>query len=275
MGLNNLNNKTNFSPAIEKKTLHRNLSFTATEQYKLLRANLEFTLPQDEKCHVVGVTSSTRGEGKSTTAINLSYVLAEKGSRVLLIDGDLRIPSVAKKMGIASTPGLTNLLIKKASNVDIFKTDVLDTWYVLPAGDIPPNPSELLGSARMEELLASLKQKFDYIVVDLPPVNLVSDAVAISKFISGMIVVIREEYTEKKELTHCMRQLSLSNVNVLGCVMNETDSGRSYYGKYKKYSYYYQSERKDDKSTKAGAEETDSSKVDKAKSKKDNKRKRK
>ena len=275
MGLNNLNNKTNFSPAIEKKTLHRNLSFTATEQYKLLRANLEFTLPQDEKCHVVGVTSSTRGEGKSTTAINLSYVLAEKGSRVLLIDGDLRIPSVAKKMGIASTPGLTNLLIKKGSNVDIFKTDVLDTWYVLPAGDIPPNPSELLGSARMEELLASLKQKFDYIVVDLPPVNLVSDAVAISKFISGMIVVIREEYTEKKELTHCMRQLSLSNVNVLGCVMNETDSGRSYYGKYKKYSYYYQSERKDDKSTKAGAEKTASSKVDKAKSKKDNKRKRK
>lgn len=274
MGLNNLNNKTNFSPATEKKTLHRNLSFTATEQYKLLRANLEFTLPQDEKCHVVGVTSSTRGEGKSTTAINLSYVLAEKGSRVLLIDGDLRIPSVAKKMGIASTPGLTNLLIKKASNVDIFKTDVLDTWYVLPAGDIPPNPSELLGSARMEELLASLKQKFDYIVVDLPPVNLVSDAVAISKFISGMIVVIREEYTEKKELTHCMRQLSLSNVNVLGCVMNETDSGRSYYGKYKKYSYY-QSKSKDDKSTKAGAEKTASSKVGKAKSKKDNKRKRK
>ena len=275
MGLNNLNNKTNFSPAIEKKTLHRNLSFTATEQYKLLRANLEFTLPQDEKCHVVGVTSSTRGEGKSTTAINLSYVLAEKGSRVLLIDGDLRIPSVAKKMGIASTPGLTNLLIKKASNVDIFKTDVLDTWYVLPAGDIPPNPSELLGSARMEELLASLKQKFDYIVVDLPPVNLVSDAVAISKFISGMIVVIREEYTEKKELTHCMRQLSLSNVNVLGCVMNETDSGRSYYGKYKKYSYYYQSESKDDKPTNAGAEKTASSKVGKAKSKKNNKRKRK
>lgn len=273
MGLNNLKNKTNFSPAAEKKTLHRNLSFTATEQYKLLRANLEFTLPQDEKCHVVGITSSTRGEGKSTTAINLSYVLAEKGSRVLLIDGDLRIPSVAKKMGIASTPGLTNLLIKKGSNVDIFKTDVLDTWYILPAGDIPPNPSELLGSARMEELLASLKQKFDYIVVDLPPVNLVSDAVAISKFISGMIVVIREEYTEKKELTHCMRQLSLSNVNVLGCVMNETDSGRSYYGKYKKYSYYYQSERRDDKSTKAGAEKTDSSKVDKAKSKKDNKRK--
>ncbi|MBQ4135812.1 MAG: CpsD/CapB family tyrosine-protein kinase [Clostridia bacterium] len=275
MGLNKLKDKTNFSPATEKKTLHRNLSFTATEQYKLLRANLEFTLPQDEKCHVIGVTSSTRGEGKSTTAINLSYVLAEKGSKVLLIDADLRIPSVAKKMGIASTPGLTNLLIKKDLSADIFKTDVLDTWYILPAGDIPPNPSELLGSARMEELLISLKQKFDYIVVDLPPVNLVSDAVAISKFISGMIVVIREEYTEKKELTHCMRQLSLSNVNVLGCVMNETDSGRSYYGKYKKYSYYYQSEGSKGKPSEADADKTDSAKADNAKTKKNNKRKSK
>ena len=127
----------------------------------------------------------------------------------------------------------------------------------------------------MEELLISLKQKFDYIVVDLPPVNLVSDAVAISKFISGMIVVIREEYTEKKELTHCMRQLSLSNVNVLGCVMNETDSGRSYYGKYKKYSYYYQSEGSKGKPSEADADKTDSAKADNAKTKKNNKRKSK
>lgn len=272
MGLNNIKNRDSFASQNEHRTLHKNLSFTATEQYKLLRANLEFTLPQNEKCHVVGVTSSMRGEGKSTTAVNLSYVLAEKGSRVLLIDADLRIPSIAKKMGISASPGLTNLLMKKNLNVDIFKTDVLDTWYILPSGDIPPNPSELLGSARMEELLESLKQKFDYIVVDLPPVNLVSDALSVSKFISGMIVVIREEYTEKKELTHCMRQLSLSNVNVLGCVMNEADSGRSSYGKYKykKYSYYYQS------SSKSGSSKADEAKPDaSAKQSGKNKKKRK
>ncbi|MBE6534703.1 MAG: CpsD/CapB family tyrosine-protein kinase, partial [Ruminococcaceae bacterium] len=213
----------------EHKTLHKHLNFTATEQYKLLRTNIDFTLPQDEKCHIIGVTSSMRGEGKSTTAINLSYVLAEKGSKVLLIDGDLRIPSVAKKLQIPSTPGLTTLLMNKSTDVESFKSSLLNNWYILPAGEIPPNPSELLGSRRMEKLLAALKEQFEYIIIDLPPVNIVSDALSISKFISGMVVVIREEYTEKKELTHCMRQLSLSNVHVLGCVLNEAKAnGGSY-----------------------------------------------
>ena len=226
---------------VEHKTLHKNLSFTATEQYKLLRTNIEFTLPQEDKCRVVGVTSSMRGEGKSTTAINLSYVLAEKGSRVIIIDGDLRIPSVAKKLQIPSKPGVTNLLMNKSSDVEAFKSDLLDNWYIVPAGDIPPNPSELLGSNRMQKLIEALKEQFDYIVIDLPPVNIVSDALSISPFISGMIVVVREEYTEKKELTRCMRQLSLSNVKVLGCVLNEASSGNGSYGKYKykKYKHGY------------------------------------
>jgi capsular exopolysaccharide synthesis family protein len=221
-----------------KKTLHKNLEFTATEQYKLLRTNLEFTLPEDQKCPIIGVTSSMRGEGKSTTAVNLSYVLAEKGKRVLLIDGDLRIPSIAKKMDIASTPGLTDLLMGKGAQIVDFQSDLLKNWYIIPAGEIPPNPSELLGSRRMETILGELRENFDYIIVDLPPVNIVSDALSISHLISGMIVVIREDYTEKKELERCMRQLTLSNVNVLGCVMNEAKSGSGSYGKYKKYRYY-------------------------------------
>ena len=90
----------------------------------------------------------------------------------------------------------------------------------------------------METILNELKENFDYIIVDLPPVNIVSDALSIANLITGMIVVIREDYTEKKELEHCMRQLTLSNVNVLGCVMNEAKSGSGSYGKYKKYRYY-------------------------------------
>lgn len=224
--------------AESKKTLHKNLDFTATEQYKLIRTNLDFTLPQDEKCPVIGVTSSMRGEGKSTTAVNLAYVFAEKGSKVLLIDGDLRIPSVAKKMDLESTPGLADLLRSKNSQMVEFQSYLLDNWYVLPSGDIPPNPSELLGSKRMERLLNQLKERFDYIIIDLPPVNLVSDAISISSLISGMIVVIREEYTEKKELERCVRQLRLSNVNILGCVMNEAKTGNGSYSKYRKYRYY-------------------------------------
>ena len=221
-----------------EKTLHKNLEFTAIEQYKLLRTNLDFTLPEDEKCPVIGVTSSMRGEGKSTTAVNLSYVLAEKGSRVLLIDADLRIPSIAKKLDIENNYGLTDLLRGKGSYNAEFQTYLMENWYILPSGDIPPNPSELLGSGRMAKLLTQLREIFDYIVIDLPPVNLVSDAVSIASLISGMIVVIREEYTEKKELERCFRQLKLSNVKVLGFVMNEAKSGTGSYGKYKKQKYY-------------------------------------
>lgn len=221
-----------------RKTLHKNLEFTATEQYKLIRANLDFTLPENEKCPVIGVTSSMRGEGKSTTAVNLAYVFAEKGHKVLLIDGDLRIPSIAKKLEIESTPGLTDLLKGKGAQISEFKSHLLSNWFILPSGDIPPNPSELLGSNRMDNVLKQLREFFDYIIVDLPPVNIVSDAVAISHLITGMIVVIREDYTEKKELERCMRQLKLSNVKVLGTVLNGSNAGAGYYNKYRKYRYY-------------------------------------
>ncbi len=227
-----------FSQGERKRTLHKHLEFTATEQYKLIRTNLDFTLPENERCPVIGVTSSMRGEGKSTTAVNLAYVFAEKGSKVLLIDADLRIPSIAKKLDIDSAPGLADLLKGKGAQITEFQTYLLPNWCILPSGDIPPNPSELLGSRRMEKLLDQLREIFDYIIIDLPPVNLVSDAVSISGLISGMIVVIREEYTEKKELERCFRQLKLSNVKVLGCVMNEAKSGGSSYGKYRKYGHY-------------------------------------
>lgn len=241
MGLfKNKLNKRRAAPISEiiPKTLHKNLDFTATEQYKLLRTNLAFTLPENEKCPIIGVTSSMRGEGKSTTAINLSYVLAEKGSKVLLIDGDLRIPSIAKKLDIDGTLGLTDMLMGSVDSIEKFKFYLLDSWYVLPSGDIPPNPSELLGSRRMEALLSELRKFFDYIVIDLPPVNLVSDALSIANLISGMIVVIRQDYTDKMELESCMRSLKLSNVNVLGCVLNGAKQEGGTYGKYKKYRYY-------------------------------------
>lgn len=223
-----------------QKTLHKNLEFTANEQYKLLRANLFFTLPEDVDCPIIGITSSMRGEGKSTTAINLSYVLAAAGKKVLLIDGDLRIPSIAQKMRVSNTPGLTDYLKgTEAVQLSLFKSEQFSNWYIIPSGALPPNPSELLGSKRMENVLKSLSDVFDYIIIDLPPVNLVSDALAISKYITGMIVVVREDYAEKKEFENCVRSLKLSNVNVLGCVMNESKNGMGYYSRrrYEKYKY--------------------------------------
>ena len=234
------NTKKNFFSGNEnKKTLHKNLEFTAVEQYKLLRTNLSFTLPEDEECSIIGVTSAMRGEGKSTTSVNLSYVMAESGKKVLLIDGDMRIPSIAKKMEIENTFGLTDLLRGAGSvQMGMFKSPEHNNWYIMPSGALPPNPSELLGSQRMKNVLKTLSENFDCIILDLPPVNLVSDALAVSKFISGMIVVVREDYTEKKELESCFRQLKLSDVNVLGCVINEDKAGKSSYSKYKYKRYY-------------------------------------
>lgn len=244
-----IQNKSSFSFANENntKTLHKDLDFTALEQYKLIRANLEFTLPENETCPIIGITSSTRGEGKSTTSINLSYVLAEKGSRVLLIDGDLRIPSIEKKLNMDVSVGLSDLLKGKDIQIEELQSSILDNWFILPAGTIPPNPSELLGSNKMKKVLDDLKSNFDYIIIDLPPVNVVSDALSISRFITGMIVVVREDYTEKKELNSCFRQLDLSNVKILGCVMNGTKVNAKSYKKYSYGDYYSQhSEDKND-----------------------------
>lgn len=224
---------TSFPATDSRKTLHKNLGFTATEQYKLLRTNLSFTIPEDVACPIIGVTSSMRGEGKSTTAINLSYVLAESGKRVLLIDADLRLPSVAKNLNIEQSPGLTDILVgPETGQSGVLKARVLDNWYILPSGVLPPNPSELLGSRRMATTLKVLAERFDYIIIDLPPVNVVSDALAVSPHITGMVLVIREDYTEKKELENCFRQLELSNVNVLGCVMNSSKASKGHHANY-------------------------------------------
>lgn len=232
----------------EKKTLHKNLNFSGLEAYKLLRANLTFMLPADEekKCPIIGVTSSVRGEGKSTTAVNLCYAIAEAGHDVLLVDADMRLPSVGKKLNISNTPGLSNALVQSGHvSVGVKPSGVLDNWRVLPAGDIPPNPSELLASKRLKDLFAFLAENYDYIVVDLPPVNIVSDALGAASAFDGMIVVVRENYTDRMDLRECIRQLKLADAHILGVALNgigEDNSSYKYYkSRYggKRYGKYY------------------------------------
>ena len=238
------NKKNQFVDHTNSTMLHKKLSFSATEAYKLLRTNLLFALHDDAKCQIVGVTSSMRGEGKSTTAINLSYTLAEMGKRVLLIDADLRLPSVAKKLELQATPGLSNLIVGNVKpQAAVRQSEVLENWHILPAGDIPPNPTEMLGSTQMERLLKGFSETYEYIIIDLPPVNIVSDALVISPQTDGMIVVVREDYSERRALNMCTRQLTLSNVKILGFVMNVSREDSTSYGRYKRYKYYKYSSR--------------------------------
>ena len=223
----------------QKGMLCENLSFAAAESYKLLRTNLLFSLPEKE-CRILGVTSSVRGEGKSTTSVNLAFTFAQTGKRVLLIDGDMRLPSISTKLDIAGSPGLSNLLAGLDTERSCLrKSEQLDNWYILPAGDIPPNPSELLGSERMHALLARYSEVFDYIILDLPPVNIVVDALVISKWTDGLIGVVRQNYTDKRALADCMYQVEKLGVKFLGFVMTDAAVGESSYKSYGKYSKKY------------------------------------
>lgn len=224
----------------QRSMLCENLNFAAAEAYKQLRANLLFALPEQEGgCRIVGVTSSIRGEGKSTTAINLAYTLAETGKMVLLIDADMRVPTVAKKLAINGKPGLSNVLAGLCTADKVIQTSYhMANWHIMPAGDIPPNPSELLGSEQMGKLLRELANTYEYIVVDLPPVNIVSDALAVSPWVSGILVVVRAGYTEKQALTECMRNLRVLESKLLGFVVTDTYQIAKRYGRYGHYGRY-------------------------------------
>lgn len=216
------------------------LSFAASEAYKLLRTNLMYALTGEEKdeCKVVGVTSSVRGEGKSTTTLNLAYSLAEAGQYVLVLECDMRLPTLAKRLGLDGSRGISNLLVGSAKGSEVMQSSGLHpNLYVLPAGDIPPNPSELLGSERMKVTLEVLKSDFDYILLDLPPVTAVSDPLVVSKLVAGMVLVVRQNYSSKRALNETVRQLRFVDAKILGFVM--TDSMTAAPGRKKYYKKYY------------------------------------
>ena len=215
-----------------------NLNFAATEAYKLLRTNVMFSFPNEGSCHVIGITSSVQGEGKSSTACNMAYALAEVGESVLLLEADLRRPTIASKLGLARSPGVSNLLVSRQDYHEaIQQCAMAPSLHIITSGDIPPNPSELLGSNRMARLLEQLKKEYDYIIIDLPPVTAVSDAVAASKLMDGVAIVVRGEVADQKMLAETMRQLNMVNVRILGFIYREADGKAGKAGKY--YKKYY------------------------------------
>ncbi len=219
-----------------------NLNFAATEAYNLLRTNLMFSFSDEGQCHVIGITSSIQAEGKSSTVCNTAYALAESGCRVLLLEADLRKPTIASKLGLARTPGLTNLLVARGDYREAIQhSHLAPKLDVMTSGEIPPNPSELLGSNRMAQLVEELKADYDYIIIDLPPVTAVSDAAAVSKHLDGVVMVVRSGVSDRQMLAEAMRQMEMVNVRILGFIYRDEDgAGKRYgYSKYKK-KYYTQ-----------------------------------
>jgi len=216
------------------------------ESYRALRTSLLLSnLGAPPK--VIMVTSALPQEGKTTTSINCAVVLAQKGVRVLLIDGDLRRPSIHKTLGMGPRSGLSNVLTGSTKlEQAITRTAILPSLYVLPAGTPPPNPAELLASSNMKEVLVQLSEQFDHIVIDTPPSLSVTDAVVLSQRADAVVLVIRSGQTTKQALRRARDILARVNAKVVGVLLNAVDlSSPDYYYYYEyqdKYSRYYQDE---------------------------------
>ncbi len=230
------------------------LNFEGREAYNLLRTNLMFaTKRNDRNARVIGITSSTHGEGKSLTVINLAYSIAESGRKVILVECDLRLPTLRKKLNLPRSTGLSNILAGINSEKATLHSDVLIKGLdFVQAGDIPPNPSELLGSKAFTNLIDTLADNYDVILLDLPPIGKVSDALVVSRCADGLVIVVRNDYTNASELDYTLRQCELVDAKVLGFVYNGSGSkSKKYrYGYGNKYAYGYGSTPKK-KSTKS------------------------
>ena len=217
-----------------------NLSFAAKEAFKRLRTNVLNKFPEgDNSCKIIGITSAQPSEGKSTIALNIAYSMAELGRKVLLIDADMRRPSIHLKSGVVRVPGLSDLL--GGSNaitacIRTYQSSKNETKFdIIPGDEIPANPSELLTSKRMQSLLQTLTTAYEIIVIDLPPVGAVIDAVSVSKLTDGMLVVLRENSCPRGVFNDCVSQLQEANARILGFVINGALEGA---GKKYQYSYY-------------------------------------
>lgn len=224
----------------QRQTLCDSLNFAGSEAYKQLRTNIFFSLPKEDKeCRMIAITSAAPGDGKSTTSINLAYSMAQANKKVLLIEGDMRLPYMAKRLELEEGTGLSDYLVGSAAIEDIVrKVDVKMPFDAIIVGSIPPNPSELLTSNRMKELLDDLGHDYDYILLDLPPVNVVTDAAGLSNWVDGYIVVVRQDKTCMHDVDNAMEKLGIVDAKVLGFVINDV---RSHEHGYKSYSnnYYY------------------------------------
>ncbi|MDO4554655.1 MAG: polysaccharide biosynthesis tyrosine autokinase [Lachnospiraceae bacterium] len=243
--------KHNRSKTAKRRIICEEMNFAGEEAYKQLRTKLLFSFADDTGCHVIGVTSSIPGEGKSVTTINLAYTMAQLGKKVLLIDGDMRLPVIGAALGLKEQKGLSNYLVNDQSVDQLIQEykikkdgkELGGAFHVITAGVEPPNPVELLSSLKLEILLDDLRMEYDYILFDFPPILDVADALTASHVLDGVLMVVREDYCEQKSLKTAVEQITFVESKLIGFVYNMSNGEKQSYKK--GYGHYYRSYKRD------------------------------
>lgn len=212
-------------------------TFQIVEAYKTLRTNLLFALaPHDKK--IVAVSSAEPNAGKSTVSCNLAITMAQTGARVLLIDADMRRPSQHRTFHVSKANGLSNVLSGQMTAEECIVREVARGLDLMPSGMLPPNPSELLGSAAMSDLLDRLAVQYDYIFVDTPPLGVVSDTLVLSEMVAGLVLICRQRQTTYEEIQSAIDSIKSVKGNLLGVVISDMREDPRTYTQYEKYPYY-------------------------------------
>lgn len=209
---------------------------TIAEQYRTIRTNIQFAASSDHPVKSIVITSSGPLEGKSLTAANLAIVFAKSGKKTLLLDGDMRRPTVWKTFRLNNQKGLSTLLVSSDDIADSIQKTTIVNLSVLTSGPQPPNPSELLGSTREDVVMDQLTRLFDIIIIDMPPVVTVTDAQIVASKADGTILVAREDVSEKAALLKAKQLLEIAHARILGVVYNAIDSAKD-------EGYYYYSDK--------------------------------
>ncbi|WP_036097499.1 CpsD/CapB family tyrosine-protein kinase [Listeria floridensis] len=201
-----------------------------SEQFKLIRTGIDFS-GIDENKQVILITSPESGTGKSTIASHLAVAYAEKGARTLLIDADMRKPTLHKRFSKKMLTGLSSVITGEDTLEDSLQKVTMSTCMlsILTSGPIPPNPNDLLSSKKMAELIERLRESFDKIIIDTPPVTIVSDALVLSERTDGTVLVCRHHKTLKEKAKDAVSQLQLARANLIGVIFNGTKNAENYY----------------------------------------------
>lgn len=215
---------------------------TLAESFRTMRTNVMFS-SIDKSIKSIAITSAGPYEGKSTVSSNFAIALAQAGSKVVIVDADLRKPKIHKLFVLPNNIGLTNILVENISwKENIVSLEELPNLHIMTSGPIPPNPAEIVGSEKMKTLVSELKSNFDFVILDTPPVGVVTDAAIISTYADGTILVVASGNVEIEVAQRAKELLMNVNANILGVALNKIPTKGAGYYKYYYYGGYYDDE---------------------------------